>query len=160
MAQLKQLTRSPATLGEGPCWHEGEQVLYWVDIWGKALHRFHPETGNDERWDIGEMVGTVAPRRSGGLILGLERGFAFFDPATEEIEHLPRLEDDTIIRFNDGKCRSEREVLVRLDGSEGRKIDRDTLSTRCRSFVAAVCHGRRNLEWNRLESRTGRNVLY
>ena len=104
MAQLEQLTTTPATLGEGPCWHAGENVLYWVDIWGKSLHCFDPASGNDRQWDMGEMVGTVAPRKRGGLILGLERGFAFFDPATETLEHLPRLEDDSITRFNDGKC--------------------------------------------------------
>ena len=104
MAQLEQLTKTPAILGEGPCWHAEEQVLYWVDIWGKSLHRFHPDTSDDEHWDIGEMVGTVAPRKNGGLILGLERGFAFFDPTTTKIEHLPRIEDDSITRFNDGKC--------------------------------------------------------
>ncbi len=104
MPQLEQLTTTPATLGEGPCWHAAEQVLYWVDIWGKALHRFDPASGEDQQWEIGQMIGTVAPRASGGLLLGLERGFAFFDPGTEKLEHLPPLEDNDVTRFNDGKC--------------------------------------------------------
>lgn len=104
MAEIEQLTSKPAMLGEGPCWHATEKVLYWVDIWGKSLHRFNPANGNDEQWEIGEMVGTVAPRQRGGLILGLERGFAFFEPDSQSIERLPALEDDTVTRFNDGKC--------------------------------------------------------
>ncbi|MCA9216945.1 MAG: SMP-30/gluconolactonase/LRE family protein [Planctomycetales bacterium] len=104
MAALEQLTTTPATLGEGPCWHGEQQVLYWVDIWGKSLHCFDPANGHDRLWDIGEMVGTVAPRSQGGLLLGLERGFAFFDPTTESLEKLPAVEDDDVTRFNDGKC--------------------------------------------------------
>jgi sugar lactone lactonase YvrE len=104
MAEIEQLITTPATLGEGPCWHATEKVLYWVDIWGKALHRFNPATSTDQHWDLGEMVGTVAPRQSGGLILGLEKGFAFFDPESQTLERLPALEDDAITRFNDGKC--------------------------------------------------------
>lgn len=103
---MQQLTQQPAFLGEGPCWHAGEQVLYWIDIWGKKLHRFDPATDHDQVWELEEMIGTVAPRRAGGLLLALERGFGFFDPhATQPtVEHLPPLEDDTFKRFNDGKC--------------------------------------------------------
>ena len=104
MGQLEQLTTTPATLGEGPCWHAGEGVLYWVDIWGKKLHRFDPDSGIDDHWELGQMIGTVAPRSRGGLILGLENGFAFFDPCTEDLEFLPETESREDTRFNDGKC--------------------------------------------------------
>jgi sugar lactone lactonase YvrE len=102
--ELEQLTAEPALLGEGPCWHEGEQVLYWVDIWGKSLHCFDPSSGEDRKWELGQYVGTVAPRARGGLILALENGFAFFDPSTGEIDHLPPVDEDAETRFNDGKC--------------------------------------------------------
>ena len=102
--QLEQLTTTPATLGEGPCWHGEEQVLYWIDIYGKALHRFNPADNTDQQWDMGQMIGTVAPRASGGLIVALENGFAFFDPATGKLEHLDPVDDHPESRFNDGKC--------------------------------------------------------
>ena len=34
----------PSLLGESPFWHPDEAALYWVDIPGKALHRWHTET--------------------------------------------------------------------------------------------------------------------
>ena len=29
----------PSELGESPFWHPDEQMLYWVDIAGKKIHR-------------------------------------------------------------------------------------------------------------------------
>lgn len=104
MAELERLTDEPAILGEGPCWHAQKKVLYWIDILGKRLHCYDPADSSDRFWDIGQLVGTVAPRASGGLLLGLVEGFAYFDPDTEELEHLPAIEPGTMTRFNDGKC--------------------------------------------------------
>jgi sugar lactone lactonase YvrE len=54
---------------------------------------------------IGQMVGAVVPRRSGGLMLVMHHGFACLKPETGDLvaiadpeRHLPRN------RFNDGKC--------------------------------------------------------
>lgn len=102
--EIEQLTTEPATLGEGPCWHETEQVLYWIDIYGKSLHRFDPTTGEDQRWDVGEMIGTVAPRSQGGLLVALENGLADFDPVRGELKHWDPLDEHQDTRFNDGKC--------------------------------------------------------
>lgn len=101
---LEQLTTQPATLGEGPCWHQVEQVLYWIDIYGKKLHRFNPATGTHEDWDMGQMIGTVAPRAKGGLIVALENGIAFFDPETGSLDHQDPIDEHPETRFNDGKC--------------------------------------------------------
>ena len=39
-----------ALLGEGPLWDWEDRCLYWVDILGRAVHRFDPATGQDTRW--------------------------------------------------------------------------------------------------------------
>ena len=104
MAELERLTDEPAMLGEGPCWHAQQKVLYWIDILGERLHCYNPADGSDRTWEIGQMVGTVAPRASGGLVLALVEGFAFFDPETEKLDPLPAIEPGTTTRFNDGKC--------------------------------------------------------
>ena len=104
VGNLEQLTDVPALLGEGPCWHEEEQVLYWVDILGKSLHRYDPATGNDRQWNVGELIGTVAPRSQGGLIVALERGLADFDPSTGQLHHRQVIDERPETRFNDGKC--------------------------------------------------------
>jgi sugar lactone lactonase YvrE len=94
-----------ATLGEGPIWDSRESVLWWIDINNHLLHRFDPAANSDQIFDIGQRIGTVVPRTSGGLMLAVQNGFASYDPTTQKLEviadpesHLPEN------RFNDGKC--------------------------------------------------------
>ncbi|MBL7200810.1 MAG: SMP-30/gluconolactonase/LRE family protein [Anaerolineae bacterium] len=94
-----------ADLGEGALWDAKGQVLYWVDIMAGGLHIYDPATGRDRAIDVGQPVGTVVARRSGGVMLAVHHGFASLDLQTGELEivqdpesHLPGN------RFNDGKC--------------------------------------------------------
>jgi sugar lactone lactonase YvrE len=91
-------------LGEGPVWDESG-YLWWVDIKAPALHRYRLEGGELRRWPLPEPVGCAALRGQGGLILGLQSGFAFFDPDTGELQRLFDPEpDQPQNRLNDGKC--------------------------------------------------------
>jgi sugar lactone lactonase YvrE len=99
------LVDAHAQVGEGPIWDSEKGVLYWVDIYSNMLYQYDPATGENRGYDIGQHVGTVVPRKSGGLMLALYQGFAAFDPATGQLTliadpeaHLPEN------RFNDGKC--------------------------------------------------------
>jgi len=92
-------------LGEGPVWDYRSQELWWVDITNGLLHCYRPQNNSNQSYSIGQMVGGVIPCDKSGLILGMEHGFAFFDPQTETLEpiadpenHLPQN------RFNDAKC--------------------------------------------------------
>ena len=105
MSEATLLLDVKATLGEGPIWDIRENVLWWIDINECRLHRFDPATNQNETYDIGQRVGTVVPRTSGGLMLAIQNGFAAYDPATRKLDiiadpesHLPQN------RFNDGKC--------------------------------------------------------
>jgi len=110
MTKAKLFLDAQATLGEGPIWDTRDKVLWWVDINEHRLHRFDPgrgelEDGKNVTFDIGQRVGTVVPRASGGVMLAIDQGFASYDPASQRLElvadpesHLP---DN---RFNDGKC--------------------------------------------------------
>jgi D-xylonolactonase len=94
-----------AALGEGPIWSMREQALYWVDILNHRLHRYGPGE-QKSTWQFNEEISTVAERADHpGLIVTLRHGFAYFDPATEELERLIQPEQDLPAnRFNDGKC--------------------------------------------------------
>jgi sugar lactone lactonase YvrE len=93
-----------AELGEGTFWDPAAGVLWWVDIWGKAIHRFDPATGADDRFETPDYVGSLAPRRGGGLVVALHRGFYHFDPATGAFTTLVEPADrHPQTRFNDGK---------------------------------------------------------
>jgi len=94
-----------ALLGEGPIWDWRTGSLCWVDIEGFAVHRYDPETRNHKIIDVGQYVGSIAIRRSGGLIAALKSGFASLDPDTGEIENIADAESHLPgNRFNDGKC--------------------------------------------------------
>jgi sugar lactone lactonase YvrE len=94
-----------AALGEGPIWHASSQRLYWVNIAHGEVHIFDPRANADRTIQVGQPVGTVVPRRSGGVMLAVKAGFASLDLETEKLTvwddpepHLPQN------RFNDGKC--------------------------------------------------------
>lgn len=94
-----------ARLGESACWHAEGGILYWVDIAGQALHAFDPTTGEDRAVNVGQMIGAVAPRRSGGLVAALHHGLAELDPDSGETRLIADPEADLPDnRFNDGKC--------------------------------------------------------
>ena len=95
-----------ATLGEGTCWSQREQVLYWVDILEHRLYRYTPASGEQREWRFEGTISAVAERaQEPGLIVTLQRGFAFFDPASGTLQRLDEPEPErTGNRFNDGKC--------------------------------------------------------
>jgi len=94
-----------ALLGEGAIWDSKKRLLYWVDIEGREVHIYDPTSGADRSIHVGERVGTVVPRVSGGLMLAVESGFAHLDPDTEELVVLcDPAGRDPELRFNDGKC--------------------------------------------------------
>ncbi|EEM01893.1 Senescence marker protein-30 [Bacillus pseudomycoides] len=37
LGKLELVIDAKANLGEGPCWDEEKQILYWVDILGKKV---------------------------------------------------------------------------------------------------------------------------
>ena len=94
-----------ATLGEGPCWDCASGSLYWVDIPAGRVHRLD---GDDTHrsWDVGQAVGAVVTRASGGLVLAARSGFLTLDPGTGTVAPLVALGLAPGVRMNDGACDS------------------------------------------------------
>jgi sugar lactone lactonase YvrE len=90
--------------GEGPIWWNNQ--LIYVDINGHTLVCLNPETGEETSWDIGERIGTVVPRSSGGYLYAGDTGINTFDPVSGEKQNLadPEADKRPNNRFNDGKC--------------------------------------------------------
>lgn len=94
-----------AIVGESPVWHAAEQRLYWIDIQGKAIHRFDPRSKKNESFPLPEIVTCIQLCSSGGLVLTLKKDFAFYDPGAHHLEKVSSVEEDLPgNRFNDGKC--------------------------------------------------------
>ena len=102
--QITCVLDARAELGEGTLWDPAAQVLWWIDIWSRLIHRYDPATGEDRTWEAPEYLGCLGLRARGGLVLTMTSGFHFFDPDTATFTpvadpeaHLP------LTRFNDGK---------------------------------------------------------
>ncbi len=97
------ITNHVSEWGEGPIWH-GDRLLY-VDIETHKIIAFTPSTGEEKIWDVGQRVGTVVPRASGGLVWAGDDGFFFLDEATGQSTPIADPEPNhPENRFNDGKC--------------------------------------------------------
>ena len=128
MMKAELLNAYCATLGEGPCWDEKLQKLWWIDGLsengrGDDLHLFDPAAGTDEMWHIGKHIGCAVPATDSRVLLNLQDGIYLFDPekaadcresaaaagcagtpALQEISDLEREIENN--RLNDGKCDS------------------------------------------------------
>ncbi|HEY2725838.1 MAG TPA: SMP-30/gluconolactonase/LRE family protein, partial [Parafilimonas sp.] len=91
-------------LGEGPLWDDANQRILWLDIKRGKIHQYNNNTNLHTYFDVGEMVGCIAPKESGGLIAGLQNGIAFIDMGKNLVQHIINPEEGLDNRFNDGKC--------------------------------------------------------
>lgn len=138
-----QLTGAVAHHAEGPVWSDSWGGLRWVDMHaGDCL--FLNSAGDVERQHVAEVLAALRPRRDGGAILAVGRGFAFEEP-DGTVRHGIDLWSDRSVRMNDGGCdpdgrfycgtmaydaRPEAAVLHRLDpdGSTRIVLDGVTIS--------------------------------
>lgn len=89
--------------GEGPIWHQS-RFLY-VDIEAHKIVSFDPVSGSEKFWNVGQRVGTVVPRASGGLVWAGDDGIFALDETSGASTLICNPEADiTTNRFNDGKC--------------------------------------------------------
>lgn len=100
--RVEQVTDPVAYHGEGPVWSPRWGGLRWVDMLAGDL-LFLNVDGGVVRRHVGSVVAAVRPRRGGGAVLGVERGFALEDP-DGSITYLPALWSSTVVRMNEGGC--------------------------------------------------------
>jgi sugar lactone lactonase YvrE len=86
-------------------WCPIERRLYWIDMSGGRLHCYDPICRCDTTWDLSGDIGSIAIRKDGTLLLGLDQGLAVFNPPTASIDPLldPQPEDPET-RVSDSKC--------------------------------------------------------
>lgn len=98
--QVELLYNTKATLGEGPIWDTHTQTLYWIDILNKRIY-----CEGDVLTELDDLIGCIALRKGGGLILTQRFGFASLDLDSLKVTSLSSLRDEpSNNRFNDGKC--------------------------------------------------------
>jgi sugar lactone lactonase YvrE len=103
--ELTTTLEAAAELGESPIWNQRTGELVWVDIVAGHIHFFEPSTGNDRIIEVGQPVGAVGLRRSGGLVLAVRDGFALLGPSDERPRLVAAVEmENAAHRMNDGAC--------------------------------------------------------
>jgi sugar lactone lactonase YvrE len=104
---------APSLLGESPMWWPDEAALYWCDIPGRRLNRWHASSKQHRWWDFDTEVACCAPLLGGGLLLAMRDGLWRFDTASGERERVaapPYTQAEE--RFNDGKADSQGRLWV------------------------------------------------
>jgi sugar lactone lactonase YvrE len=100
--RAEQLTDPVANHGEGPVWSERWGGLCWVDMLAGDILSLRPG-GEIGRRHVATVVAAIRPRRAGGAVLGVERGFAL-EGADGTLEDLPAVWTDARVRMNEGGC--------------------------------------------------------
>ncbi len=99
------VTKHLSLLGEGPVWDNRQKRIFWIDILNGVIQYYYPASDEYRTYQVGQMVGAIGLKRSGGLIAALKSGFAEIDLNKETIRLISEVETDLPDnRFNDGKC--------------------------------------------------------
>ncbi|MFJ6658948.1 SMP-30/gluconolactonase/LRE family protein [Streptomyces sp. NPDC091377] len=89
--------------GEGPGWDPHARRLRIVDQLAGDLVTLAPDGTVEERRHLGAVLAAWRPRRAGGLVLAVERGFALLG-TDGTLTTGPEQWTDPTIRMNDGAC--------------------------------------------------------
>jgi sugar lactone lactonase YvrE len=98
--RAEQVTGRVAHHGEGPVWFP--DGLRWVDMLAGDVLSLATD-GTVGRVHVGDVVAALRPRRGGGAVLAVERGFALQD-ADGTVTTLDPVWSDDGIRMNEGGC--------------------------------------------------------
>jgi sugar lactone lactonase YvrE len=88
--------------GEGPVWSPRWGGLRWVDMLAGDVLSLGSD-GSIERRHVGGIAAALRPRRGGGAVVGIERGFALEDP-DGTVRPLDEIWSDPSVRMNEGGC--------------------------------------------------------
>ena len=105
---MEQVGRHLCAVGESPLWSPGEQALYWVDIEGRALHRWQAAGSRSQTWSLPERPACIALHALGGLVCALESSLVqlqLHDDGQIDVQTLGSVSHPQQgMRFNDGRC--------------------------------------------------------
>jgi sugar lactone lactonase YvrE len=100
--RAEQVTDPVAYHGEGPVWSPQWGGLRWLDMLAGDVLSLRAD-GSIGRLHVGKVAAAIRPRRAGGAVIGVERGFALED-AAGMVTDLPTVWDDPGLRMNEGAC--------------------------------------------------------
>jgi sugar lactone lactonase YvrE len=93
-----------AQVGESPVWIAEEAAFYFVDIYGDAVHRYHPQSGARRTWSIPGRVSALVPRISGGFVASDRHTIGELDLEGGRVVPWLTVDEPETHRLNDAKC--------------------------------------------------------
>ena len=112
MIKIEQISNLRNQLGEGPLWDENLQCLFWVDSLKGEILRL-ATNGRIDRYDMPEMIGSLAIKDNNTAIIALRKGLHFFSFSNQSLKKICDLEKDQFdTRFNDGKTDRQGNFIV------------------------------------------------
>lgn len=102
MIRAEPRTDPVAYHGEGPVWSESWGGLRWVDMLDGDILSLG-EDGSVGRRHVDVIAAAVRPRRDGGAVIAVERGFAIEEP-DGTLTQLGELWSGGDVRMNEGGC--------------------------------------------------------
>ena len=100
--RAEQLTEPVAYHGEGPVWSPSWGGLRWVDMLAGDVLSLRAD-GTVGRRHVGQVAAAVRPRRHGGAVIAVERGFVLEQP-DGSLTRLDEVWADEQVRMNEGGC--------------------------------------------------------
>ncbi|WP_216326556.1 SMP-30/gluconolactonase/LRE family protein [Deinococcus aestuarii] len=100
--RAEQVTDPVAYHAEGPVWSDRWGGLRWVDMLAGDVLSLGAD-GTVGRKHVGKVAAALRPRRGGGAVIGVERGFALEDEGGT-VTPLPEVWTDPGLRMNEGGC--------------------------------------------------------
>jgi sugar lactone lactonase YvrE len=100
--RAEQVTGTVTFHGEGPVWWPDGSGLRCVDMLAGDVLTLDP-TGSVTRRHVGDVAAALRPRRAGGLVVAVERGFVVVD-ADGRPGPVQEAFTDIGVRMNDGGC--------------------------------------------------------
>jgi sugar lactone lactonase YvrE len=100
--RAEQVTDPIAYHAEGPVWSRRWGGLRWVDMLAGDVLALAPD-GTVGRRNVGSIAAAVRPRRGGGAVIAVERGFTLEEP-DGTLSPLPDVWAHDKARMNEGGC--------------------------------------------------------
>lgn len=102
--QVTSIANPICQLAECPLWNDWEKALYWTDILGKRIWKYHPQTEAIElAWQGDLMVGGFAFTPAQDMVLCTDLGVYYLarQGGTQELSLLYDIDLAPAVRFND-----------------------------------------------------------
>ena len=111
--KISRLDVPQAQIGESPWWDTSQQVLYWIDMLGKIIHRLDPESGQTRCWEVPNVITSMVMGKSGQAVFSMVDGIYTLNLDSGECHLLASTPDlDETVQLADGKTDQEGRFIV------------------------------------------------